>query len=156
MIMTLLLIHLAATLAMVGLIWFVQVVHYPLFSQIGHEDFRLYERSHQRLTTFAVAPLMLTEAITALMLPWFRPALIPMAAAVMGVLLVGTLWSFTFFWQVLAHQRLARSFDPTTHRRLVQSNWLRTIAWSARGVLVCWMIAKLISRSNSSSMAFLP
>ena len=156
MIMTLLLIHLAATLAMVGLVWFVQVVHYPLFSLVGHADFRLYEWSHQRLTTLVVAPLMLTEAITALMLLWLRPASIPTGAVVMGVLLVGTLWASTFFWQVPAHQRLAKAFNPTTHRRLVQSNWLRTIAWSARGVLVCWMIATLISPVDSTSLAFLP
>jgi hypothetical protein len=29
------LLHLAATLYMVGVIWFVQVVHYPLFSKVG-------------------------------------------------------------------------------------------------------------------------
>ena len=28
-----LLVHLAATLVMVGVIWFVQIVHYPLFSR---------------------------------------------------------------------------------------------------------------------------
>ena len=28
-----------ATLAMVGLIWFVQVVHYPLFAKVGNSCF---------------------------------------------------------------------------------------------------------------------
>src|SRR5918998_3799546 len=30
-----LLVHLAATLVMVGVIWFVQIVHYPPFSRVG-------------------------------------------------------------------------------------------------------------------------
>ena len=32
-------IHLFATAGMVGLIWFVQVVHYPLFSRVGAVGF---------------------------------------------------------------------------------------------------------------------
>ncbi len=31
--------HLVATAAMVGLIWFVQVVHYPLFAAVGSGGF---------------------------------------------------------------------------------------------------------------------
>ena len=34
------LLQLASTLAMVGLIWFVQVVHYPLFEKVGAGGFR--------------------------------------------------------------------------------------------------------------------
>ena len=61
------------------------------------------------------------------------------AVAGAGVLLVFLLWGSTFFWQVPAHQRLSESFDPATHRRLVQSNWLRTVGWTGRGLLICWI-----------------
>jgi hypothetical protein len=63
-----LLAHLAATLFMVGVIWFVQVVHYPLFSRVGPEKFSLYSEAHSRLTTYVVGPPMLAEASTALLL----------------------------------------------------------------------------------------
>ncbi len=56
-----LLAHLAATLFMAGVIWFVQVVHYPLFSRIGSEKFSLYSNAHSRLTTCVVGPPMLVE-----------------------------------------------------------------------------------------------
>ena len=56
-----LLLQAASTLAMVGLIWFVQIVHYPLFAQVGREGFSGYEQAHQNRTTFVVAPLMLVE-----------------------------------------------------------------------------------------------
>jgi hypothetical protein len=56
-----LLAHLAATLFMAGVIWFVQVVHYPLFSRIGSEKFSLYSKAHSRLTTCVVGPPMLVE-----------------------------------------------------------------------------------------------
>lgn len=139
MLETLLLLQLVSTLALVGLIWFVQVVHYPLFGKVGVAGFHDYEQSHQQRTTLVVAPLMLTEAITSLVLLWIRPATISTALVVGGALLVGLIWASTFFWQVPVHERLAKSFDAATHRQLVQSNWVRTAAWSIRGVLVCWM-----------------
>ena len=53
----------AATMAMVGLIWIVQIVHYPLVSQVDHNSFRSYAMDYQRLTTYVVAPLMLLELV---------------------------------------------------------------------------------------------
>lgn len=46
MIAALLITHAAATLWMTGLIWFVQVVHYPLFALVGSTGFAAYESAH--------------------------------------------------------------------------------------------------------------
>ena len=61
-----LLLNVAATLMMTGVIWFVQVVHYPLMEQVGASGFVTYEKLHTRWTTYVVAPPMLVEAATAL------------------------------------------------------------------------------------------
>ena len=50
---------------MTGLIWFVQIVHYPLFLRVGADAFRTFSAEHQRRTTRVVAPLMLLEIATA-------------------------------------------------------------------------------------------
>ena len=55
-----------ATLFMVGLIWFVQVVHYPLFAHVGRTQFPEYERLHNQFTTWIVGPVMLLELTTAM------------------------------------------------------------------------------------------
>jgi hypothetical protein len=47
----LLLAHSAATLFLVGLIWFVQVVHYPLLAQVGTGEFVAYAASHGQAWT---------------------------------------------------------------------------------------------------------
>jgi len=134
-----LLMNAFATLVMVGLIWFVQVVHYPLFAKVGNSGFSDYEQSHQRRTTLVVAPFMLIEAATAIALIGFRPSGVSVVSAFLGVSLVGVIWFSTAFLQVPAHERLAKSFSPIAHRSLVVSNWLRTVAWSARSLLVFWM-----------------
>ena len=59
--MLVLLLQLLTTLAMFGLIWFVQIVHYPLFVRVGEPGFRDYAGLHATRTTYVVAPLMLVE-----------------------------------------------------------------------------------------------
>jgi hypothetical protein len=132
-------LHMFSTLALVGLIWFVQVVHYPLFDQVGRDGFSVYESLHQSRTTVVVAPLMLTEAMTAILLVWLQPASISPVFTWGGLMLVGVIWASTLFWQVPAHERLGKAYDRAAHHRLVRSNWVRTAAWTSRGLLVCWI-----------------
>jgi hypothetical protein len=139
-----LLAHLAATLYMVGVVWFVQVVHYPLFSRVGPEKFSLYSEAHSRLTTYVVGPPMLTEAATALLLVFRRPEGVPLAAALTGLALVVVVWLSTALLQVPRHTTLGSGFDRRAWSGLVLSNWVRTVAWSARGGLVLWMAARVI------------
>ena len=148
-----LLLQAATTLAMVGLIWFVQIVHYPLFGQIGHDRFAEYEQQHQSRTTLVVAPLMLVEASTALLLIWIRPEGVAIWAAIVGATLLVLIWASTFFWQVPTHAKLEDSFNERAHSWLVRSNWVRTVGWSARGLLVCGMISQLSQRASTSGAA---
>ena len=131
--------HTGATVFMTGGIWFVQIVHYPLFASVGDSEFSTYERRHTALTTWVVGPPMLVEGITALILFWLRPGGVTGAQLWVGVALLAVIWISTAFVQVPCHEQLLQEFDKTVHQRLVWSNWLRTIAWSARAVLVLWM-----------------
>lgn len=138
------LIQIGATLAMVGLIWFVQIVHYPLMAHVGRENFLRYETEHQRLTTLVVVPLMLSELLSALLLLWCRPDSVASGLVWTGLMLVILIWLITFSVQVPQHARLMISFEPDVHRRLVRGNWLRTAAWTTRGVLVLVMLEQLL------------
>jgi hypothetical protein len=133
------LVHLGSSLFMVGLIWFVQVVHYPLFASVGSLEFPSYEQRHTALTTWVVAPPMLTEGVTAALLIWLRPTGVPEWSVWSGLALLGVIWLSTAFIQVPCHELLSKRFEPVVHRRLVSTNWLRTAAWSLRGGLVLWM-----------------
>ena len=124
-----------ATLALTGLVWFVQVVHYPLFPDAGRTGFADYERRHTALTALVVGPPMLAEAATGVLLLWFRP---PGAAAWQlwaGLALIAVVWLSTARLQVPCHEGLCQGFDPDIHRRLVRTNWVRTAAWTLRSAL---------------------
>ena len=124
-------IHNAATWGLVGLIWTIQLAHYPLFAQIGKDTFPEYHRRYTKRITWVVAPLMLTEVSTAAWLlliagcrdPWFLASLVPLAFN----------WLCTWRVQIPLHDQLAKGFEARTHHHLVATNWWRTSAWSARG-----------------------
>jgi hypothetical protein len=136
--------HVAATLYMVGLIWLVQVVHYPLFGWVGPDGFVEYEAQHTSRISLVVIPPMLVEIGTAFLLLFLRPTAIPLWQVVVGIVLVLLVWFSTFFLQVPQHNILSQGFNTEAYRLLVTTNWLRTIAWSARGLLVVWMIAQVM------------
>lgn len=140
----LLLVHLAATLVMVGIIWFVQVVHYPLFSCVGAAGFTSYSDAHSRLTTYVVGPPMLAEMATVLLLVLFRPASVPGYAIWLGIILLAIVWLSTALLQIPRHKSLGAGFDDGAWKALVVSNWVRTIAWSLRGLLALWMVARVM------------
>ena len=57
----LLLTNLATTLFMTGLIWFVQIVHYAMFVDVGENFFTAYHQKHMARTTWIVAPIMIAD-----------------------------------------------------------------------------------------------
>ncbi len=139
------LIHLSATLLMTGVIWIVQVVHYPLFKAVGATAFPAYERAHVRRISFVVIPLMLAELGSAIVLLWNHPAAIPRREPVIGLLLLAIIWCSTALLQAPQHRLLQAGFDDRAYRRLVTTNWIRTIAWTLRSLLALWMTAQLIA-----------
>lgn len=135
-----LLAHAAFTLCMTGLIWFVQVVHYPLFARADRTAFADFAREHAARTSFVVAPLMLGEAATAIALVLAPPAHAPAGLPWLGILLLAGVWLSTAALQVPCHRRLARGFDASVVQRLLRTNWLRTTGWSLRAIVALWLL----------------
>lgn len=135
----LLLVSLASTLFMTGLIWLVQVVHYPLLEQVGPGSFGQYHAEHVRRIGPIVGPAMIAELVTAAGLVVVRPPGIPLWLAISGLIAAAITWISTAMVQVPLHGRLASGFEFETHRSLVRSNWVRTICWSAHALIVLTM-----------------
>ena len=131
--------QLVTALFMTGLIWFVQVVHYPLMKQVPAGVFTRYERTHQARTSWVVAPPMLLELVTAIGLATVAGGELPAGLLGLNLALVGLVWGSTLFLQMPLHRRLAQGHDAALIHRLVLSNWLRTGLWSARSALMLWL-----------------
>ena len=142
----LVLAHTFSTVYMMGLIYFVQLVHYPLFAQVGPSQYLDYHQKHMFWTTWVVGPPMILEAVTSgLLLVLSYNALVGLSQGILigGALLLMIIWISTALIQVPCHERLINGFDQKVHQRLVISNWIRTVAWSIRAILAMYIQASL-------------
>lgn len=128
--------HLFFTLFMLGLIWFVQIIHYPLLSLVKREEFSYCESQYVRRITALVALPMLIEFGTGWWLLWKKVLFVPDWLLWTNVGLLTIIWLSSFCLQVPIHIRLFTGYDKNSCHNLVNTNWIRTIAWSLRSLLL--------------------
>lgn len=141
---TVILLQLSATLFMTGVIWLTQLVVYPQLAYLSGENFARCHDAYRFWITPVVAPPMLIELATAILLLFYTPENIDSKFIWAGLMLVAVIWASTFFLQVPLHEKLARGFDPRAHELLVKTNWIRTFAWTLRAALVLYFAWLLI------------
>jgi len=141
-------VHLVATWFMVGLIWTIHVVHYPLFAYVGPNEYEAFQAEHVRrigivlLVPWAVEGLCILALLVVAMRSKSRAFLLPtlLGAAAMGVVLI-----VSGFFSAPAHGMLADGFDAGVHADLMRADLIRTIAWTIRGGISIWMLVVLMS-----------
>lgn len=138
--------NLASTWMMVGVIWFVQVVHYPLLSVVPVDAARATALEHQPRTARVVGLPMAVEGVTTLWLMFDRPDGVQWWLAWAGGVTVAVSLLSTVLLSVPRHTRMAEHPDASVGRELVVTNWPRTISWTVHG-LVCAAIALRTFRS---------
>jgi hypothetical protein len=141
----LLLLHMAVTWALVGLIWTVQLVQYPAFALVGGTQFTAFHEHHSLRISWLVGPLMGCELLTGLALLWHRPSGLSATLLVPGLALIALNWAWTAFVAVPLHRRLSGRVQAQS--KLVATNWVRTAAWSARGAWVLFAIRAAIGHA---------
>lgn len=134
--------HLAATLFMCGVIWFVQLVHYPLLSMVPVESAASTAVEHQRRTAWVVGPAMAVEGVTTLVVFFDRPAGVAWWLPWVGGALLTVALGSTILLSVPRHTRMATAPDARVGRELVLTNWPRTVAWTLRGVVAVAIAAQ--------------
>ena len=152
-------IHVLATWFMVGLIWTVHHLHYPLLGTAGRlgrgpEGMRYYDTLQSehvdRIGDLLLLP-WLTEGLTLLALlaaaclgGWRRMRLAMLVnGAAMGVVL-----AISGFWSAPAHGRLLDRFDASTYDGLMTANLVRTLAWTVCGAAAVWSLV-IVTRDDS-------
>ena len=140
---TLIVVHCAATLFIVGLIWTIHYVHYPLFAYVGETTYVDFQDANvERIGKLLFAPWLIEAVTLAGVLAlaflgghktWRVPAIVNGAA--MAVVLV-----ISGFWSAPAHGKLANGFDQSVHQQLMTANLIRSLAWSICGICAIWLL----------------
>ena len=132
------------SVGMFGVIWVMQVVHYPLMRFVSGEQFARFETAHRVRISWVVGPLMLIEGVCVLAflfappagLPWW----LPWVGAGVEAVAIGT----TAFVSAPLHERLNAHFNTATLDRLIATNWIRTVAWTCRAVVAIAILVAVL------------
>ena len=130
-----------------GQIWFVQVVIYPLFAQVGEADYVAYHRFYSRRIPLVVILPGFDSFLLPLPLAWLGPdvplwmSVTNVAAGIVGLLVTALL-------AIPRHARLEKGGkNPATITELVRCNWPRTAAISVQAVVTVLMLVHVSARA---------
>ncbi len=143
-----LLANFVATAVMTGVIWFVQWVHYPLLATVPVDRAAETAVEHQRRTGQVLALPMAAEGVTTLWLLVTRPDAVSLVLPWLGAVLLAVALGSTVFLSVPLHSKMATNPTSDVGRRLIVTNWPRTIAWSARAVVCAVMLLQAVRKEQ--------
>ena len=129
-----LIIHLIATSVMVGIIWIIQLVHYPSFHFIELNKYTTFQRFHMSRISYVVIPAMLTELFTLILIIISMDQVDPIILA--SALLLIVIWLMTAVFFSGVHQKLTLGYDQTVVEKLIKLNWGRTLLWTLRLLII--------------------
>jgi hypothetical protein len=149
----LLLLNFMLAAYLTGVIWVVQLVTYPALALVGKPEFGRYHAAHTRGMGWAVGAPMVLELALAGWLAWAAYPVWGTARALGQLALVLAVWLATFFIAVPFHNRLAADgYNYVALDGLTRTNWLRTLAWTARTALLgrlLWQLIGLLPAGSS-------
>ena len=130
--------HLALASLMVGVIWVIQLVHYPSFRFTDREKYVSFQIFHMRKISFIVMPVMVLEFLSGLLLVLYHSNHESLLRISFILLLIIWLVTALFFAQI--HQKLSKGYDETLVRKLVSFNWIRTLLWTTRTIIITYCL----------------
>jgi hypothetical protein len=140
---SILLINIFCSFFLCGVIWVVQIVHYPFFHRAGRERFISHMSDHKLRISLIVMPFMLAELSSSFYLSFFEEnyALCHQA----GLAVVIMVWLVTFVVSVPIHEQLSQGYRADVVNRLVRTNWIRTLLWTLKSILGLWLLYQILS-----------
>ena len=113
---------------LVGIILITQFVNYPLFKKID-QNFEIIHREYTKKMGYVVAPIMVLEAITVFSMYIYYPK---SNVLILIICLTIIIWLSTFLIQVPIHKTVAFKKDSKKIKRLISTNYIRTISWCSK------------------------
>ena len=116
---------------MTGLIWVIQIIHYPSFKFLDRDRFSEFEKFHLKRLAYLGGPVMVFELCSgvALFYFWKNVYFFPM---LINIVLLAIIWLVTLFFTRPYEVKLLKRFDIKLLHKLIMINWIRTILWSIR------------------------
>ena len=113
-----------------------QIQHYGIYADVGIENFRNYIRANNEAAKIpSIIPAMLL-LLASIVLIFARPAFLPGICSILFLLLNTIALFSTFIWQrKLQAEMAATGYDEFKIRKLISTNWIRTIVFLIQAIL---------------------
>lgn len=132
---TLYFIQLVCNSYLVSLVFMTQFITYPTFLNIDKDKFSDYHRKYVNNISFIVAPVMLIELLTLFLIAYFSKDFL----IIKSLILLLVIWLTTFFIMIPSHNRISKSFNIKEIKSLINYNWIRTILWSFKLLVIIFL-----------------
>ncbi len=136
-------INLFCSFFLCGLIWIIQLVHYPMFHKVSEKQFICTMQHHQKHISFIVVPVMIAELISSAALSYYAD--IYQSLHIAGLIVVISIWLITFFFQVPQHAYLMNGYNFKTVNRLISTNKTRTVLWTLKSILTVYILFLMLN-----------
>ena len=136
--------HLIFTSIMTGVIWVIQIVHYPSFHFIEKELYTAFQKFHMNKISIIVIPIMLAELITGMMLFLDKSSKSPFL--IISFVILVLIWLITGVFFTKVHNELIAGYQELVVNQLVAMNWIRTLLWTLRLLLLTYFVYLHFSR----------
>ena len=132
---TLYFIQIVCNSYLVSLVFMTQFITYPTFLNIDKDKFSDYHRKYVNNISFIVAPVMLIELFTLSLIAYFSSEFL----IIKSLFLLLVIWLTTFFIMIPSHNRISKSFNIKEIKSLINYNWIRTILWSFKLLVIIFL-----------------
>lgn len=134
------LLRLNIDIAIFIVIMIVQLIIYPAFKSIDANIFSSWHHDYMGKISILIGPLMIAQALL-ITYQCFQNNHI---YSYLSLLMMMVVWITTFIYSVPCHNKLQNiGYDIETINLLINTNWIRTIAWT-----ICLILAIIIYKKT--------
>ena len=127
----LILLNIFVSTFMLSLILITQIVSYPLFLKVNFSNLETYHSDYVKRISLIVMPFMMVELLVALLLLIYLESL----QSIFSMILLIAIFLSTYFIQVPIHSKITNSTNTLILKKLINTNWLRTIPWVLKCII---------------------
>lgn len=126
--------HFFLTFFMTGIIWLIQLIHYPSFSFIDKNMYSKFQTFHMNRISFLVGPIMILELLSGfyLLLFFYSESNFFVINFILNILIL----TMTIIVFGTIHKKLIEGFKFSLFAKLISMNWIRTILWSMKSIFI--------------------
>jgi len=121
-----------SNLLMIGISILVQFIIYPSFKNPDFKNFNSFHLSYSNKMFYIVAPIMLTELFSSVILIYKTPS----KTYLISLIFLLLIWLLTFLFIIPIHNFLSTNHSIKKVERMIRLNGLRTFFWLSKYLII--------------------